>query len=59
MREAKKLMDGAYFYGWEGLYSKAVKQMRVGIQLLESKKELMVYTTDAHASTNLSLMTFE
>ena len=59
MREAKKLMDGAYFDGWEGLYSKAVKQMRVGIQLLESKKELMVYTKDEHASTNLSLMTFE
>ena len=52
-------MAGAYTDGREGLFSKAVKQMRVAIQLLESKKELMVYTRDEHASAHFSLMTFE
>ena len=46
LRESDKLIDGALDDMMEDLISKGINQYRESIRLLESKKELMVYTRD-------------
>ncbi|GFH56023.1 predicted protein [Chaetoceros tenuissimus] len=59
IRESDKLMDGAADDLREGMFSKAIKQIRQAIRLLESKKELLVFTKDNRESAYFSLLTFE
>ncbi|GFH55981.1 predicted protein [Chaetoceros tenuissimus] len=60
IRESNKLLDEALNdERRERLYSKAANQYREVIQLLDSKKELLVYTRDQQLEAYLSLMNVE
>ncbi|GFH61922.1 predicted protein [Chaetoceros tenuissimus] len=59
IRESDKLLAFVFKDVREMLYSKVVKQLREIIRLLESKKELMIYTRDRHSRACRYLMSLE